>query len=99
MAVIASSVSSHVSCHMNQRKHVPVYDMRAPCIDRLRTAIVYSDWSAVYHTDDVTEMYGLFSWQCKDIIENCVPVKMVRIGPRDPDFITLLIITRHEKHA
>jgi len=65
--------------------------MRAPCINRLRAAIVCSDWSAVYHTDDVTEMYGLFLRQCKDIIESCVPVKMVSIGPRDPAFITPLI--------
>jgi len=36
-------------------------------------------------------MYGLFLRQRKDIIEICVPVKMVNIGPRDPDFITPLI--------
>jgi len=91
MAVIVSSDPSQLSCHVNQRKHVPVYDVRAPCIDRLRAAIVYSDWSAVYHIDDVTEIYGLFLRQCKDIIESCVPVKMVSIGPRDTDFIMLLI--------
>jgi len=61
------------------------------CIDRLREAIVYSDWLAVYHTDDVTEMYGLFLRQCQDVIESCVPVKMVSLGPRDTDFITPLI--------
>ena len=60
MAVIVSSDPSQVSVHANQRKHVPVYDVRAPCIDRLRAAIVYSDSSAVNHTDDETEMYGLF---------------------------------------
>jgi len=36
-------------------------------------------------------MYGLFLRQCKDIIESCVPVKMVSIGPCDLDFITPLV--------
>jgi len=60
MAVLVSSAPSQVSCHVNQRKHVPAYDVCTPCINRLRAAIVYNDWSAVYHTDDATEMYGLF---------------------------------------
>ena len=42
MAVIVSSDPSLVSCHVNQHKHVPVYDVRAPAIDRLRAAILYT---------------------------------------------------------
>jgi hypothetical protein len=91
MAVIVSKDPTQVSCYVDQRKHVAVYDVRAPAIDMLRAAILNSDWSAVYLTDEVTEKCGLFLKQCKVVIECYVPVKIVSIGPRYPDFITPLI--------
>jgi Reverse transcriptase (RNA-dependent DNA polymerase) len=91
MAVIVSSDPSQVYCRVEQRKRVAVYDVRAPSISRLRAGIMNADWSAVYQTEDVTEMYSLFLQQCKAVIGNCVPFKMVRLGPRDPDFVTPLI--------
>jgi hypothetical protein len=68
-----------------------VYDVRAPAIDCLRAVIANDEWSDVYESTDVSEMYGLFVTKCKSIIDYCVPVKMVSLGPRDPEFMTPLI--------
>jgi len=74
-----------------ERKHVKVYDVRSHAMDRLRAAIADNDWSDVYSTADVTEMYELFLDQCKALIDCNVPARMVSLGPRDPDFVTPLI--------
>jgi len=39
----------------------------------------------------MTAMYGLFLQKCQSLIDCTIPVKMVRLGPRDPDFVTPLI--------
>ena len=80
-----------LSCRVSERKHVAVFDVRAPAIDCLRAVIANDEWSDVYESTDVSEMYGLFVTKCKSIIDFCVPVKMVSLGPRDPEFMTPLI--------
>ena len=49
------------------------------------------DWSEVYSTDDITAMYEAFLVKCRTLIDCCIPVKMVSLGPRDPEFVTPLI--------
>jgi len=83
--------SSTVITRPTKRKQVKVYDVRSHAIDRLRAAICESDWSEVYSTDDITAMYEAFLLKCRTLIDSCIPVKMVSLGPRDPEFVTPLI--------
>jgi len=91
MAVVVNSIHTPNFAPNIVRRKVKVYDVRAHVIDKLRAAIAYSDWSDVYNCVDVSQMYGLFLQKCNYIIEHCVPVKAVSLGPRDPKFITPLI--------
>ena len=45
------------------------------------------DWSAILACDDVKNVYNEFLDVFKFDLK-CVPVKTVRMGRRDPDFIT-----------
>ena len=36
-------------------------------------------------------MYEAFLLKCRTLIDCCIPVKMISLGPRDPEFVTPLI--------
>jgi len=91
MAILVSADACHAARIMSERKHVKVYDVRAPSIDSLRAAIANDEWREVYESTDVSDMYGMFLSKCKAIIDCCVPVKTISLGPRDPVFMTPLI--------
>jgi len=73
------------------RTVVSIYDHRTHHIDRLRCAIGLFNWSVVTLEDDITVMYSRFLSELLNLVKVCVPVNRVRLGPRDPPFITPLI--------
>ena len=73
------------------RTVVSIYDHRTHHIDRLRCAIGFFNWSVVTLEDDITVMYSRFLSELHNLVKVCIPVNRVRLGPRDPPFITPLI--------
>ena len=72
----------------SERKKVQIYDRRQHHLDVLRHSLGVHDWSAILACDDVQNVYSEFLDVVKYYIELCVPLKTVRIGRRDPEFIT-----------
>jgi len=86
-----------IHCSSN-RKRVTVYDRRTQHIDCLRRAISHFDWQSVLScSDDISVVYR----KCLDCIKmhvnNCIPSKTVKNGPRDPSYITLVVKLLLEK--
>jgi hypothetical protein len=54
----------------------------------LRHSLGIHDWSATLACDDVQNVYNEFLDVVKYYLEHCVPLKTVRMGRRDPEFIT-----------
>lgn len=71
----------------HSRKFV-TYDTRAHNIDSLRFHLGTFDWSRIIALSDVQLVYDQFLIIVKHFVDACIPVKTVRLGRRDPDFIT-----------
>jgi len=72
------------------RTVVSIYDHRTHHIDRLRCAIGFFNWFVVTLEYDITVMYSRFLLELLNLVKVCIPVNRVRLGPRDPPFITPL---------
>jgi hypothetical protein len=63
-----------------------LYDLRPHNIDALRYYIGTYDCSHVLSCDDIQGAYD----QCLEVVklhmQMCIPVKVVRVGKRDPDY-------------
>jgi len=79
--------------HLTQysRIAVNVFDQREHHIDKLRYVIANIDWSSVTMESEISVMYSLFVSQLSGTIHAHLPMNVVRLGPRDPPFITPLI--------
>jgi len=69
------------------------YDLRQCNIDKLRWWLSTFDRTPLIACDNVTTMYNQFL-QIRNFITvciDCIPVKAVTVGPRDPDFATPLV--------
>ena len=66
-------------------------DHRAYNIDRLRRVISLFDWSVVTCVTEISAMYARFLEALTSLVYTNVPVNVVRLGPRDPPFITPVI--------
>jgi hypothetical protein len=81
-------LSPRVIHKKSERKKAQVYDRRQHHLDALRHSLGIHDWSAMLACDDVQKVYSEFLDVVKYYIELCIPLKTVRIGRRDPEFIT-----------
>jgi hypothetical protein len=72
------------------RKSV-LYDLRSQNIDSLRYALGVHDWSLELSCSDIQPVYDNFVRVVLSLVKQCIPVKNVRLGRRDPDYITPLI--------
>jgi hypothetical protein len=68
-----------------------LYDMRSHNIDKLRCALGRHDWSFELSCFDYQTVYDNFVYVLLSLIKQCIPVKTVRLGRQDPDFVTPLI--------
>jgi hypothetical protein len=57
-------------------------------LDALRHFLGIHDWSATLACEDIQNVYNEFLDVVEFYIEHCIPVITVRIGRRDPEFIT-----------
>lgn len=73
------------------KRKVQLFDLRAHNIDRLRYNISLYPWDSLMMCNDVEYLYDLFVNIVHSIILASVPVKIVTIGPRDPDYVTPFI--------
>lgn len=85
------SASSSTHTPLPRRTRVKVYDLRAHNIDYLRWSISQCDWNQMFASDDIQFIYDMFLYNVQTLIQQCIPVKQVSVGPRDPPYVTPLI--------
>ena len=74
------------------RKIANVYDKRQQNIDKLRYYIGNYDWNDILNNStNITEIYTRFLNALSNLIDQSIPKKVVRLGPRDPEYFTPLI--------
>jgi len=73
------------------RPVVKLFDHSDHNIDRLRRSIALYDWSHVKSATDITTMYVGFLEEISQLLQDNIPVNVVRLGPRDPSYVTPLI--------
>ena len=49
------------------------------------------DWSNCLACSDIQRVYDMFLNDIHRLIDECVPVKLVTMGPRDPPYVTPVI--------
>jgi hypothetical protein len=67
------------------------YDLRPHNIDVLRYCLGTHDWGSILNCADIQCAYDLFLETVKFFIQTCIPAKLVRLGKRDPDYISPLV--------
>lgn len=87
---LGDGVNSH-SAHRVARRKVKVYDLKPHNIDALRAAIVAKDWNEMRVCTDVETVYNMFRTGIIELMNNCIPARNVRLGRRDPEFMTPVI--------
>ena len=65
-------------------------DLRAHNIDYLRYMVTTHDWSKCFTSLDIQHVYDVFLSDVNNLIDECVPVKYVTVGPRGPPHVTPL---------
>ena len=78
-------------CEANDRQKSSFYDLRQHHIDALRYHLGIHDWSSILSCDNIQTVYDQFLQTVKWYIELCIPVTTVRIGRRDPDYISPVV--------
>ena len=68
-----------------------LYDLREPNIDRLRYNFGTYPWASLILSTDVEQVYCDFVNIVHNILDLSVPVKMVSIGLKDPEYVTPLV--------
>jgi len=91
-SVLVSAASS-TNTPLPRRTRVKVYDLRAHNIDFLRWSISHCDWNPLFASDDVQFIYDRFLSNVQMLIGQCIPAKLVTVGPSDPPYVTPLIVT------
>ena len=75
-----------------KKKLLQLYDLRAPHIDKLRYHLGTYPWHIMYHYTDIDHLYQQFlDIVFFSIVVECIPVKTVTLGHKDPEFITPLV--------
>jgi hypothetical protein len=72
-----------------RRKKILLYDLRPQYIDALRYHLGVFDWSIITSRDyDIQTMYDQFLDVVKAHKHMYIPAKIIRVGKRDPDYVT-----------
>jgi hypothetical protein len=74
-----------------ERQKIRLYDKRTHNIDCLRHAFGVYNWFSVTDRQYIQDIYSEFLEVVKTQVANCVPSKMVTIGPKDPSYITPMV--------
>ena len=91
-AIIANSVLVLNAKTSLQKKKVPLPDLRAHNIDRLRQALASHNWNALFSIDDDLDfLYEAFTNTLKAYYADFIPVKYVKMSCADPWFFSPLI--------
>jgi len=75
----------------SKRTRVKLFDLREHNLNFLRICVVNFDWRPLFESTDIDDIYSLFLNKVRALIEHCIPVKNIRLGPRDPPFVTALM--------
>ena len=68
-----------------------MYDLRSHNIDELHYFLGTYDWSGIFASFDVNFVYDAFLSAVRSLISLCIPQCQVRMGTRDPAYITPLV--------
>ena len=92
-AIIANSVLDNLNAKTSpQNEKVPLPDLRAHNIDRLRQALASHNWNALFSIDDDLDfLYEAFTDTLKAYYADFIPVKYVKMSRADPWFFSPLI--------
>ena len=73
------------------RKKFVVFDLRDSNIDRLRYNLNMCSWDNVYNCLDINVKFQNFVNVILILMSQCIPARVVRLGKRDPSFVTPLV--------
>ena len=91
VSIHSGDICDQTQTPLPRRTRVTVYDLRAHNIDFLRRSISQCDWNQMFASDDIQFIYDTFLFNVQILIEQCIPAKLVAVGPRDPPYVTPLI--------
>lgn len=75
----------------NKPQKIPLYDLRAHNVDRLRYYVATYDWTSCLQCTDIQSVYDFFISGVQSLIRSAIPVKNVVLGRKDPPYVTPLI--------
>jgi len=71
-----------------ERVKAKFLDLLAHNIDYVRYMVGTHNWSEFLACTDIQRVYDTFLTDLHKLIDVCVPVKYVTVGPRDPPYVT-----------
>ena len=92
-SLIVNSVLDNLNANTSlQKEKVPLPDLRAHNIDRLRQALASHNWNALFSIDDDLDfLYEAFTDTLKAYYADFIPVKYVKMSHADPWFFSPFI--------
>jgi hypothetical protein len=90
-ALYVHGVDKPSRCEVNTKADIKVYDLRQHNIDRLRHTFGVTDFNFLLLSNDINYIYSNFVTLVHECIDTTIPFKRVKIGPRDPPFVTPLV--------
>ena len=89
--ILSPCVSDNVNHFANKCNYFPVFDKRQENIVGLRHLCVNTDWFNIFCSSCFQDCYDKFLWVLTNLICSAIPVKFIRVGSRDPPFMTPLV--------
>ena len=92
-AIIANSALDNLNAKTSlQKEKVPLSNLRAHNINRLRQVLASHNWNALFSIDDDLDfLYEAFTDTLKAYYADFIPVKYVKMSRADPRFFSPLI--------
>lgn len=90
-ALYVHGVDKLSSCEVNTKTVMKVYDLREHNIDCLRHTFGLTDFTPLLQSNDINYIYSNFVTLVHECIDTAIPFKRVKIGTRDPPFVTPLV--------
>ena len=91
--VFAVCAAAESVCGKRQRNKILLADRREHNINFLRYCLGLYDWKPLLYCSDIQIVYDNFLAVIEYFLSVCIPVHVVRIGFKDPDYVTPLIRT------
>jgi len=89
--VFAECTATEFICGKRQRNKIILADRRKHNIDFLSYCLGVYDWTPLLYCSDIQVVYDNFLAIIEYFLSVCIPVKVVHMGFKDPDYITPLI--------